>query len=66
MEVKLGTNSGTMNDASEGGNFVLFDERGEEQVIPLRSEELLVFARIEHYVQSSTRKSTRVTMNAFF
>lgn len=66
MEVKLGTNSGTMNDASEGGNLVLFDERGEEQVIPLRSEEMIVFARIEYYVQSSMRRSTRVTMTAFF
>ena len=55
-----------LNDASEGGNLVLFDERGKEQVIPLRSEEMIVFARIEHYVQSSTRKSNRVTMNAFF
>ena len=45
---------------------MLFDERGEEQVIPLRFEEMKVFARIEHYVQSSTRKSTRITMNAFF
>ena len=49
-----------------GGNLVLLDENGQEQVMPLSSHDIIVFARINHYVQSEARKTNRITINAFF
>ena len=49
-----------------GGNLVIVDEIGVEQIMQLNSHEILVFARIDHYVQKETRKSNLITINSIF
>lgn len=48
------------------GNLILTLDTGEKKVISMKSNDIVVFARIQHSVEISTRSEKRITINAFF
>lgn len=48
------------------GNLVITQETGELLTVSLSSNEMIVFARVEHSVDIVTRSEKRITLNAFF
>ena len=53
-------------EGNSEGNLVITQETGELVTVSLFSNEMLVFARIDHYVNVVVRSEKRITLNAFF
>lgn len=50
----------------DGSNLILIKETGDMEEINLKTNDMIVFSRIDHFVPSVYRKQNRITVNAFF
>ena len=48
------------------GDLILTTETGEKKSVFLKSNDMIVFGRISHYVEEVSRTKNRITINAFF
>lgn len=48
------------------GKLVFTTECREEKIVDLKTNDMIVFGRITHYLQETNRTSNRITINAFF
>lgn len=48
------------------GSLILTTETGEKTSVFLKSNDMIVFGRISHYVEEVSRTKNRITINAFF
>ena len=50
----------------DGSNLILIKETGDREEINLKTNDMIVFSRIDHFVPSVYREQNRITVNAFF
>ena len=50
----------------DGSNLILIKETGDMEEVNLKTNDMLVFSRIDYFVPSVCREQYRITVSAFF